>query len=98
MPLCGSDVEFEMDLQRLLKEHQQELMARIREKLTVATDDLVDRVLALCLEMDHDLDTSPVGDIADGSNSMGAANLPGLTLAQGRCTADADGGKREARA
>ena len=91
-----------MDLQRLLKEHQQELMARIREKLTVATDDLVDRVLALCLEMDHGLDTvkdtSTSRDIADGSTSMGAANVPGLTLAQGRCSADADGGKREARA
>ena len=55
-----------MALQTLLKEHQHELMARLEEKLTGVTDDIVDGVLAMCLEADDGLEMSMVGGLAYG--------------------------------
>ena len=49
----SSETEFETELQQLLKGHQKELMASIKQRLTGVTGDIVDRVLALCMEIDE---------------------------------------------
>jgi len=67
----SSEADFETELQTLLKGHQKKLMASIKQRLTGVTGDIVDRVLALCMEVDEidDLDVGQVREIADGASS-----------------------------
>ena len=71
----SSETEFETELQQLLKGHQKELMASIKQRLTGVTGDIVDRVLALCMEIDEVDDLvhpSACGDRSDkGSGNVG---------------------------